>query len=107
MGNNVVFLLLIVSLPVLVCLHLLVAPYTKVEESFHIQAVHDILKYGIPTGDVSGILAHYDHATFPGAVPRTFVGAVVLAGLSQPFIWLNENIDKQTLGMRFSSVRFD
>jgi alpha-1,6-mannosyltransferase len=97
MGNNVVFLLLIVSLPVLVCLHLLVAPYTKVEESFHIQAVHDILKYGIPTGDVSGILAHYDHATFPGAVPRTFVGAVVLAGLSQPFIWLNENIDKQTL----------
>ncbi|RHZ68482.1 dolichyl-P-Man:Man(7)GlcNAc(2)-PP-dolichol alpha-1,6-mannosyltransferase [Aspergillus thermomutatus] len=97
MGGNVVFLLLTVLLPVLVCLHLFVAPYTKVEESFHIQAIHDILKYGIPTDDFAGVLAHYDHSTFPGAVPRTFVGAVVLSGLSQPFIWLNENIDKQTL----------
>ncbi|EAW10714.1 dolichyl-P-Man:Man(7)GlcNAc(2)-PP-dolichol alpha-1,6-mannosyltransferase [Aspergillus clavatus NRRL 1] len=95
-GNNLVFLLLLVAIPVLVDLHLFVAPYTKVEESFHIQAIHDILKYGIPTENISKVLAQYDHSEFPGAVPRTFVGAVLLSGLSQPFIWLNENIDRQT-----------
>lgn len=68
--------------------HLLLAPYTKVEESFNMQAAHDILVYGTPTsGDVGARLAHtYDHFTFPGAVPRTFLGAVLLAGLGQPLV---------------------
>lgn len=70
-------------------IHLLVAPYTKVEESFNIQATHDILVYGTPSTNVHHRLsAHYDHFDFPGAVPRTFVGPVVLAGLSQPIIAL-------------------
>jgi alpha-1,6-mannosyltransferase len=70
--------------------HLLIAPYTKVEESFNIQAIHDILVYGTPTsGDVYSRLAHtYDHFTFPGAVPRTFLGAVLLSGIGQPLIAL-------------------
>ncbi|KAI5466640.1 Alg9-like mannosyltransferase family-domain-containing protein [Mariannaea sp. PMI_226] len=69
-------------------LHLFIAPYTKVEESFNIQATHDILVYGTPTsGNIHDRLAHtYDHFTFPGAVPRTFVGAVLLAGIGQPLI---------------------
>lgn len=75
-------------------IHLLLAPYTKVEESFNLQATHDILVYGLPlfgrrSDDAAGrIAAAYDHFAFPGAVPRTFTGAVLLAGLSQPVVGL-------------------
>ncbi|QGI75713.1 hypothetical protein CEK25_000619 [Fusarium fujikuroi] len=77
---------LLITIPLV---HLLVSPYTKVEESFNIQAAHDILIYGTPTRDVYERLSHtYDHFTFPGAVPRTFLGAVLLAGLGQPIVAL-------------------
>lgn len=70
-------------------MHLLVAPYSKVEESFNLQAAHDILVHGTPTQDVHAKLtSKYDHFDFPGAVPRTFIGPVLLAGLSQPIIAL-------------------
>lgn len=96
---HLVYLLLRLAIPTLVLLHLNIAPYTKVEESFHIQAVHDILSYGIPTHDVlETFRAQYDHFTFPGAVPRTFVGAATLSLLARPFIWLNETVDRQILG---------
>ncbi|CDO93108.1 unnamed protein product [Kluyveromyces dobzhanskii CBS 2104] len=62
-----------------VALHLWYSPYTKVEESFTLQAVHDILKYGV--FDIS----NYDHVTFPGAVPRSFVGPLILSVLTYPF----------------------
>ncbi|KAL7914787.1 glycosyltransferase family 22 protein [Trichoderma velutinum] len=78
--------LLLFAVPLL---HLLAAPYTKVEESFNLQATHDILTYGTPTHDVHARLSStYDHFTFPGAVPRTFVGSVLLAGVSQPLVAL-------------------
>ncbi|RDB28916.1 putative Dol-P-Man:Man(7)GlcNAc(2)-PP-Dol alpha-1,6-mannosyltransferase [Hypsizygus marmoreus] len=64
--------------------HVLLAPYTKVEESFNLHATHDVLMYG--TGPST--LHNYDHFTFPGAVPRTFVGSVILAWLSKPIIQL-------------------
>lgn len=74
-------------IPVLVILHLLAAPYTKVEESFNIQAIHDISSYGIPFQNISTSLHQsYDHFEFPGAVPRTFVGALAVAGISKPLI---------------------
>ena len=73
--------------PALILVHLWVAPYTKVEESFNIQAVHDFLAYGLPLRNAGAkIEAFYDHVIFPGAVPRTFIGAMALAGLSNPFI---------------------
>ncbi|WFD02786.1 dolichyl-P-Man:Man7GlcNAc2-PP-dolichol alpha-1,6-mannosyltransferase [Malassezia obtusa] len=55
------------------------APYTKVEESFTLQAVHDILTFGIGAG-----VAQFDHVHFPGAVPRSFLGPLLLAAPSTP-----------------------
>jgi alpha-1,6-mannosyltransferase len=69
--------------------HLLLSPSTKVEESFNLQATHDLLTYGVPlTSSVSLLTSTYDHFTFPGAVPRTFAGAVILSGFSQPIVAL-------------------
>ena len=81
-----------ILIPGSILLHLLLAPYTKVEESFNIQATHDILTYGIPwlQWDIDQaslwIREHYDHITFTGPVPRTFVGPLALAGASLPFV---------------------
>ncbi|KAK4648072.1 Dol-P-Man:Man(7)GlcNAc(2)-PP-Dol alpha-1,6-mannosyltransferase [Podospora bellae-mahoneyi] len=80
-------IILSASIPALILVHLIMAPYTKVEESFNIQATHDVLVYGTPSSNIHSRLSHtYDHFTFPGAVPRTFVGSVLLAGISQPII---------------------
>jgi alpha-1,6-mannosyltransferase len=79
---------------------LLASPFTKVEESFNIQAIHDIAEYGIPTlGNGSYIAARYDHVEFPGAVPRTFVGALFVALLSKPFLlWISSPTLAQVAG---------
>ncbi|KAF2730184.1 hypothetical protein EJ04DRAFT_474315 [Polyplosphaeria fusca] len=83
-------LLFALLIPTAVLVHLLASPYTKVEESFNIQAVHDILVHGIPSGNAAQFFtANYDHVSFPGSVPRTFAGALILSGLSRPFVgWL-------------------
>ncbi|KAI9507337.1 glycosyltransferase family 22 protein [Russula earlei] len=58
--------------------HVLIAPYTKVEESFNLHAIHDLLLHGSrPEG-----LQKFDHKVFFGAVPRSFVGSIALAWLS-------------------------
>ncbi|KAK3335400.1 Alg9-like mannosyltransferase family-domain-containing protein [Cercophora scortea] len=78
---------LLLLIPCLIITHLVLAPYTKVEESFNIQATHDVLVYGMPTVHVRDRLSYtYDHFTFSGAVPRTFLGPVLLAGVAQPII---------------------
>lgn len=79
-------------LPTLILLHLFIAPYTKVEESFNIQAAHDISSFlslipSLPTLSSPLSTGQFDHILFPGAVPRTFVGASLLATLSMPFIY--------------------
>ncbi|KAI0785050.1 alpha-1,6-mannosyltransferase subunit [Abortiporus biennis] len=60
------------------------APYTKVEESFNLHATHDVFMYGIG----ADALQQYDHFIFPGAVPRTFIGSILLAWLSTPFVYI-------------------
>lgn len=88
--------------PALILIHLFAASYSKVEEAFNLEATHDILRYGI-TRDA--IEHRYDHVAFPGPVPRTFVGALVLAGLSKPCMsWLNNSLDVQILGMYRKSI---
>ncbi|KFY77325.1 hypothetical protein V498_09375 [Pseudogymnoascus sp. VKM F-4517 (FW-2822)] len=76
-------------LPALILLHLLATPYTKVEESFNLQATHDILTSPPPLS-ISAFPAHirasYDHISFPGAVPRTFIGSLILSQLTRAFL---------------------
>lgn len=60
------------------------SPYTKVEESFNLQAIHDILNYGIGPDQID----FYDHKQFPGVVPRTFVGSLLVSGIVSPLVWL-------------------
>lgn len=74
------------TLIALVSFHLVISPFTKVEESFNIQAIHDILKFGIfPLETID----NYDHKQFPGVVPRTFLGSLVVAGLAKPILLLS------------------
>ena len=69
---------------VLAWVNVLIAPYTKVEESFNLHATHDIIFYGVG----SSAVGQYDHVIFPGAVPRTFIGSLLLAFASKPLIAL-------------------
>ncbi|RLV89678.1 Dol-P-Man:Man [Spathaspora sp. JA1] len=71
----------------IVSYHIILSPFTKVEESFNIQAIHDILNFGIFPQQT--ILTNYDHIEFPGVVPRTFLGSLLLAGITKVMLIFN------------------
>ncbi|KAL0215708.1 hypothetical protein P9112_007892 [Eukaryota sp. TZLM1-RC] len=71
-ASTLLLFIIIVSYTVL-------APGTKVEESLTTQAIHDILF-------LRSNISSYDHLSFPGPVPRTFLPSLTYATLSAPFV---------------------
>ncbi|GAA5870987.1 hypothetical protein JCM8547_000049 [Rhodosporidiobolus lusitaniae] len=63
--------------------HVLLVPGTKVEESFTLHAARDALVYGYKG---EGVVDKWDHVDFAGAVPRSFIPPLTLAGLSAPVL---------------------
>ncbi|VDD94513.1 unnamed protein product [Enterobius vermicularis] len=80
---------------VLLMLYIVMAPGTKVEESFNVQAIHDLLYHRLN-------ISAYDHHEFPGVVPRTFIGPLALSFVLLPFIDICNHFNVSKLWVLFT-----
>ena len=74
----------------------MICPFTKVEESFYVQAAHDFL--------FTKNLSNFDHQEFPGAVPRTAVPIFVLSMLLKPLVYILEKPMLQVTHQKYFNV---
>ncbi|RWS31210.1 dol-P-Man:Man(7)GlcNAc(2)-PP-Dol alpha-1:6-mannosyltransferase-like protein [Leptotrombidium deliense] len=107
------------ALTVVSVIFVLLTPFTKVEESFSIQAIHDFLSIGfpkvyerthswlvhsaehfncsldthLPKPSINYSYHRWDHQDFPGVVSRSFVGPAVIALLTLPFSFIPQAIE--------------
>lgn len=70
------------------------SPYTKIEESFNLHAIHDSILIGLD--DIN----NFDHNSFPGVVKRTSLGAIAVA---LPQIYLQTST--QRIGQLLCTMR--
>ncbi|XP_065314978.1 dol-P-Man:Man(7)GlcNAc(2)-PP-Dol alpha-1,6-mannosyltransferase-like isoform X2 [Gordionus sp. m RMFG-2023] len=76
---------IMIYLCLILLIHLFYCPYNKVEESFNLQATYDIL-YGTSLED-------FDHLEFPGVVPRTFIGPLIISAVAFPVVNIMKILD--------------
>ncbi|TMW65025.1 hypothetical protein Poli38472_009192 [Pythium oligandrum] len=74
--------------------HIALCPFAKVEESFNLQAIHDLLVHGVRN------VERFDHIEFPGVVPRTFLGALAVAGITSPLAAIAKHIGLRKIALQ-------
>ena len=102
-----------------VTLPIFIAPYSKVEESFHTQATHDLIYKNVLLSDIPPLffsdvplscpeaggtstacsLLSFDHLEFPGVVPRSFLPSVLISSVLKPFQYLPSPPSSQTFSL--------
>lgn len=64
--------------------HVLINPFTKVEETLHTNGMYDHLY-------LMTDIQNYDHQEFPGVVTRSFICSIIVSATAYPFNFILRN----------------